>query len=136
MHPIRLISPRRARLPLLAALLLCGAALAQPPAKDILLPDNPADGRAGAPRSVEVVPPPPPTAEEKAAQKNIPRAKRIRVKDPKTGKTTYLYKCGDEFTDEPVCTAPIKPSTMRPTSEELARCKTFKNGNYLPWYCR
>lgn len=135
MYFVRSFSPRRAPL-LLASLLLSGAALAEPPAKDILLPDNPAEGQVGMPRPVEVVPPPPPTAEEKAAQKNVPRSERILVTDPKTGKKTYLYKCGEEFTDSPVCTAPIKPSTMRPTAEELARCKTFKNGNFLPWYCR
>lgn len=125
------------RLPaLLLAFSLCAAAYAEPPAKDILLPDNPAEAEAGKPRGVEVVPPPPPTPEEHAKRKAIPRSQRIAVKDPKTGKTTYLYKCGDEFTDNPVCNAPTKSSTMRPTSEELARCKTFKNGNFMPWYCR
>lgn len=125
------------RLPaLLLALSLCGAARAEPPAKDILLLDNPAEAEAGKPRGVEVVPPAPPSAEEQAKRKVIPRARRLAVKDPKTGKITYVYKCGDEFTDSPVCNAPIKPSTMRPSPEELARCKTFKNGNFQPWYCR
>lgn len=135
-HPSEL-SPRAARLSAaLLALLLAGTAYGEPPAKDILRMDNPADFDPTRPRSVEIVPPAPLTPEEQAARRNVPRAKRIKLKDPKTGKNTYVYKCGDEFTDSPVCTAPVKPSTMKPTGEELARCKTFKNGNFLPWYCR
>jgi len=137
MHPPHLFSPRAARLSAtVLALLLAASAFGEPPAKDILRQENPDENRVGAPRPVEIVPPTPPTAEEQAARRNIPRAKRIKLKDPKTGKNTYVYKCGDEFTDSPVCTAPVRPSTMRPTSEELARCKTFKNGNFQPWYCR
>jgi len=137
MHHPFLLSPRAARLPAaLLALLLVGTAFGEPPAKDILRLDNPNENDPNKPRSVEIVPPAPLTPEEQAARKNVPRAKRIKLKDPKTGKNTYVYKCGDEFTDSPVCTAPVRPSTMRPNADELARCKTFKNGNFLPWYCR
>ncbi|MDB5805435.1 MAG: hypothetical protein JWN73_2757 [Betaproteobacteria bacterium] len=135
LHPMT--TPRAARLSAaLLSLLLAASAFGQAPAKDILRLDDPNENQPNRPRAVEVVPPAPLTPEEQAARRNVPRAKRLKLKDPKTGKNTYVYKCGDEFTDSPVCTAPVKPSTMKPTAEELARCKTFKDGNFLPWYCR
>jgi len=132
-----LLSPRALRLPAaLLSLLMAGSAFGEPPAKDILQMDNPSDYEPTKPRSVEIMPTAPLTSEEQAARKHVPRAKRLKIKDSKTGKNTYVYKCGDEFTDSPVCTAPVKPSTMRPTPDEMARCKTFRGGNFLPWYCR
>jgi hypothetical protein len=116
----------------LALLTVTAAQAQQPPAKDVLMPADPSTVETGKPRSIEVIPPAP---EEKGTKKAVPRAKRITVKGA-DGKNTFVYKCGDEFTDSPVCTAPIKPSTMQPTADEMARCKLLKSGNFVPWYCR
>jgi hypothetical protein len=120
------------RLALAGALLCASIAQAQPPQKDIIRPENPAEFEVGKPRPVEILPP---TPDENAAKKPVPLSRRIQVKGP-DGKITYVYKCGDEFTDSPVCTPPVKPSNMRPTPEEMARCKTLRSGNFVPWYCR
>ncbi len=132
---MRNITPPARRAAWLAAALLpllAASAMAAAPSADILLPENKDENVVGQPRPIEIAPPAP---GQNQAKKPVPRAQRILV-TTRDGKKTYVYKCGDEFTDNPVCTAPISPSTMRPTAEELSRCKAFKTGNFIPWYCR
>jgi hypothetical protein len=117
---------------LTCTLLLAAHAGAQPARKDIIRPEDPNELKAGQPRPIEILPPVP---DADAAKKPTPYAERIEVKGP-DGKVSYVYKCGDEFTDSPVCTPPVKPSTMRATPEEMQRCKTLRSGNFVPWYCR
>ena len=121
---------RAALLPLALALLLAAGhgLAADAPAADILHKEE--ESPVGKPRGIDVIP-----AAPDAQKKPLPRAKRIQVKGP-DGKNFYVYKCGDEFTDSPVCGPNVKPSTMRPSADEMSRCKTLKNGNFIPWYCR
>ena len=129
----RPVATRHARLAaLLIAALFAQSICAQPVSKDVIRPENIDEGTGPRIRPIETRPPVP---DADAAKKGVPTARRIAVKGP-DGKVSYVYKCGDEFTDSPVCSAPVKPSRMLPTEAELARCKTLHSGNYVPWYCR
>jgi hypothetical protein len=52
----------------------------------------------------------------------------------KTGQV--IYKCGDTFTDQPVCPDQTKPLRVKRSAEDVERCEQFKRTNYYPWYCK
>jgi len=133
---MRKLSPfaaRAARLPLALALgfTFAGTAFAAP-APDMVMHERPGEDQASSPRSIEIVPP---EADEKAAKKPVPYSKMIVIKGP-NGTQTYMYKCGDEYTDSPVCAPRDKAATTQPTTEEMSRCKAFGGKDFVPWYCR
>ena len=81
---------------------------------------------------IETRPEPIPDPEASAVKKPPPRSQRMQIK--KTGE--YVYKCGDEYTDNPVCQNTAKGAPLKPTAEEEQRCDLFNRGNFVPWYCR
>jgi hypothetical protein len=71
-------------------------------------------------------------ADEAPAVPAKPEPKKVVLK--RTGRV--IYKCGDQFTDQPVCPDHSKPRAIRRSAEDEQRCEQFNRTNYIPWYCR
>jgi hypothetical protein len=91
------------------------------------------------PRPAAEVPPPvempatPAEVHEKAPVK-VPKARPKKMVLKKTGQV--VYKCGDSFTDQPVCPDQTRAIRLKPSAEDQARCEQFRRTDYDPWYCR
>lgn len=120
-----LLTPLRRALALLAAACVLHAAAlspAQAQTADQLPP-------GAVPVETRPVPVPDPDA---SAKKPLPRSQRMQIK--KTGE--YVYKCGDEYTDNPVCNQTPRGKPLKQSVEDERRCDIFKRGNFVPWYCQ
>jgi hypothetical protein len=94
---------------------------------------RPGPAHAQLPIGAETRPEPIPDPDaDPNAKKPVPPAKKVELK--RTGKT--VYKCGEEYTDQPVCADQSKPTRMKLSAEDEKRCDDFKKNNFFPWYCR
>lgn len=66
------------------------------------------------------------------AKKPLPRAQKVELK--RTGKV--VYKCGEEYTDQPVCQDHSRATRLKLSAEDEKRCDDFRKNNFTPWYCR